>query len=314
MNNWKNEFIKELSQKSDVYYLTVVRTPNSTAPILYEVIDNEVQHSNELDCDLSEKYMDYFWDLQKPGIYILKYENAVLAEEKYISHYNVELFDADVCELLLFQEYGMEPVGDERKETLKASIKAEKIKETLVYACYLNDTEKILERLEKVSKAQLNKMLAYYGTPLGLCAENDNLEAFKAIAKKGADLNKVSLGERPLALAFINSPEIVLYIYENYREQFDKEVGKKRFGLAYQTRDLRVLELLKNYGCDMECAGANFPPLHNFADYNNLVGIQFFADNGANLNVLNVHKQTALDRAKNRNNTEAIELLEKLMR
>ncbi len=314
MGNWKEEFIKELSKKSEMYYLMVVRTPNSTAPILYEVIDNEVKHSNELDWDLSDKYMDCFCDLRKPGIYIFKYENAVLVEEKYISHYNVELFCEDVCELLLFQEYGVEPVEDERKETLKASIRAEKIKETLVYACYLNDTEKILERLEKATKAQLNKMLAYYGTPLGLCAENDNLEAFKAIAEKGADLNKVSLGERPLALAFINSPEIVLYIYENYREQFDKEVGKKGFRLAYKTKDLRVLELLRDYGCDMECKGANFPPLHNFADYNNLVGIQFFADNGANLNVLNAHKQTALDRARNMNSTEAVELLEKLMR
>ncbi len=43
-----------------------------------------------------------------------------------------------------------------------------------------------------------------------------------------------------------------------------------------------------------------------------MVAIQYFADQGANLNVLNVHKQTALDRARNNGNEEAIALLEKL--
>ena len=256
--------------------------------------------------------MDYFWELEETGVHIFRYEKGELAEEKYISHYNVELFDGDACELILFQEYGLNPVEDERKEVLKASVKAEKIKDTLVYACYLNDTDKILSCLNKISKAQLNKRLNYYGTPLGICAQNNNVEAFKAITEAGADLNKVSLAFRPLKIAFESSPEIVFYIYENYREQFDKEVKAEGFGLTARTTDLRIFNLLKDYGCDMECAGASFPPLHNFVDYGNVVGIKFFAEHGANFKTLNVHKQTALDRARRKADEELIKMLEPL--
>lgn len=66
-------------------------------------------------------------------------------------------------------------------------------------------------------------------------------------------------------------------------------------------------------GCDMVCNKKQFPPLLNFADYNNVVGIQFLADNGVSMDVVNNYGQTALERAKGKRNTEAIELLEKLM-
>ena len=48
----------------------------------------------------------------------------------------------------------------------------------MVYACYINDTDLILERVEKAGNAELNKKFQYVGTPLGLCAENNNLTAF----------------------------------------------------------------------------------------------------------------------------------------
>lgn len=78
-------------------------------------------------------------------------------------------------------------------------------------------------------KGQLNKKMQYYGTPLGICAKNNNVDAFIAIVEKGADLNKVSLADRPLKIAFRYSPDIVFYIYENYREQFMKEIAKEGF-------------------------------------------------------------------------------------
>lgn len=182
-----------------------------------------------------------------------------------------------------------------------------------MYACYLNDTEQIMSCLSNGNKAQLNKVLQYYGTPLGICAQNDNLAAFQAIAGQGADLNKASLGERPLKIAFRYSPDIVRYIYENHREQFDKEVKSEGFLLACHTTDVGLLQLLKDCGCDMECKGKPFPPLHSFADYNNVVGIQFLADQGVNLHVLNNQKQTALDRAKSGRKQKAVQLLERLM-
>lgn len=308
-NCWYNKLVLELSKDINEYFLIIIRTNYSTSPILYEITESEAKHCNQLDRELFDKYLGDL-DSLECGLHIFKYLNGTLADKKLIIHYNVELFNDDVCELTLFQEYGINPYGETRKQVLQKSLKAEKIKQTLVYACFINDNDKIFKCLEKTSKAQLNKKLQYHGTPLGFCAKNNNLAAFKAIAEQGADINKISLAETPLQIAFTYSYDIVLYIYENYREQFDKEVKKHGFTIACQSTDVRLFELLKNEGCNMECAGARFPPLHNFADYNNLAGIRYFAEQGANFNVLNNYKQTALDRAKRRNNTEAVELLE----
>lgn len=310
--NWYEKFVQEFSSESNEYFLMIIVTAHSMSPVLYANIDGEVKHSNQLDSTLFQKYKESFLTLKEPGIHIFKYQNKTFTENKLISHYNPELFNPDACELILFQEYGLNPLDEDRKQVLQTSLKAEKIKQTLVYACYLNDTDKILNCLKTCTNAQLNKKLEYCGTPLGLCARNNNLQAFQAIAKKGADLNKISLAERPLEIAFQHSANIVFYIYENHREEFDKEIQKKGFGIACHTKNIELLELLRNEGCDMVCAGANFPPLHNFADYNNVVGIQFLANQGVDLKLQNKLHQTALERARERNNHEAIQLLMQL--
>jgi len=310
---WYETMIDDFSKDIDEYFITVTSTSNSYTAIVYEVINNEIVHSPQMNKAFFDKYKAFF-DLcrAEKGIRIFRYNKGILIDKKYISHYNVELFNNDICELIIYQEYGMYPAKDDRKEVLQTSIKAEKIKDTLVYACYINDTEKIFKCLEKCSKAQLNKNLEYTGTPLGLCAENNNLTAFKAIVENGADLSKKSLGSSPLEIAFRYSPEIVRYISENHREQFEKEVSKAGFSMALHTTDIELFDLIRDCGCDMECEGKSFPPLHNFVDYNNVVGIQYLADHGANLNILNKNKQTALERANGRN-IEAVELLKKLM-
>lgn len=313
MANWYEEFINDITRERDEYFLMLTVTENAHSPILYEVIDGEVKHCNQLNRKLTDKYFDDFQTITKPGVHIFRYQDHILSEQRVITHYNFELFNNNLCELLLFQEYGLYPVGDRSKAELQESIKAEKIKETLVYACYLNDTEKIMACLEKAKRSQLNKKMQYYGTPLGICAKNNNVEAFKAIVEKGADLDKVSLADRPLKIAFRYSPDIVFYIYENYREQFMKEIAKEGFSIACHTTDVRLLQLLKDHGCDMNCDRKQFPPLLNFADYNNVVGIRFLAEHGANLHVVNNYKQTALDRAKERQHEEAIQLLKELL-
>ena len=312
-NNWAENFIKDIPKKSDEYFLMVVRTSRSIAPILYEIKDGMAEHSNDLNDEIFDKYIQYWENNKETGLYIYRYINQSLSEHKIISHYNRELFDEELCYLVLNQEYGLVPVRECDKEQLKKSIKAEKIKDSLVYACYINDTNLILERVEKAGNAGLNKKFQYVGTPLGLCAENDNLVAFKAIVEKGADLNKTSLCDRPLRIAFQYSPDIVRYIYENHREQFEKEVKRDGFSIALYCKDRELLNLIKEMGCDMVCAKKQFPPLHNFADYNNTVGIQFLYDNGVSLDTLNVHGQTALERAERGGKKEAAELLRKLM-
>lgn len=311
--NWQDVFINDIPRESNEYFLMLNLSKNSVSPILYKVVNGEIEHSNDLNTQVFNKYLNYWQAMTEYGLHIYQYINHSLNEHKLITHYNFELSNKSLCELTLFQEYNLYPANDTGKKELTNSIKAEKIKDTLVYACYLNDTDKIMSCLEKANKGQLNKKLQYVGTPLGICAQNNNLEAFIAIAEKGADINKASLAYRPLKIAFQYSPDIVKYIYEHHKDQFMKEVNQEGFSIACQTTDISLLEILRDLGCDMIGNKKPFPPLLNFADYNNIVGIQFLHDNGAKMDVVNNHGQTALDRAKKQGNVEAIDLLMKLL-
>ena len=97
------------------------------------------------------------------------------------------------------------------------------------------------------------------------------------------------------------------------KELFAKIVSDNRDKIALYCKDRALLDILKDMGCDMVCAKKQFPPLHNFADYNNTVGIQYLYDNGVSLDTLNVHGQTALERAERFEKKEVAELLKKLM-
>lgn len=63
----------------------------------------------------------------------------------------------------------------------------------MVYAFYLNDSDKIMKYLEKTNKTPLNKKLQYTDSLLEIWAENNILESFKTIAEKGADIRKIFL-------------------------------------------------------------------------------------------------------------------------
>lgn len=309
--NWENQ-IETVLPKNQIIILAIVTTKHSFTYQTYEVTNNqEIKHVSlfdELDPYLTPLFDEY---IKTTGMRIYKYENQKLTDTKYISHYNIELFTTEAIQLNIYQQYGYTSDEEDDKQELEKSIKAEKIKNTLVYACYLNDTEKILEKLEKPSKTALNKRLKYYGTPLGICAENNNLEAFKALCENGADLNKISLAYTPLYIAFRSSIQIIKYVHDNHFEQFQKEIQKLGLTIAGKTQNIEIIELVSQYVTDLECENAEFPPLHTFADFNNTVGLQFLLDKGINPNIKNKYKQTALDRAKQFDNKEAIQLLEK---
>lgn len=80
--------------------------------------------------------------------------------------------------------------------------------------------------------------------------------------------------------------------------------------ILYYTRDVRVLQLLKDLGCDLCGDGQKFPPLHTFVDHENPVGVRFLLDNGVDINLKNKFGQTALERAKRNGLSEMIALLE----
>lgn len=307
------EFAQDRTDGGDAV-IAVINFAQSCSISLYRINGNEIESDNEALTDddaFSEIQMGAFDNFAK-GIHLFQFLRGKCVDRRHIPHFNPELLYKGADYLTIWQEYGLEPQNDGYKKELEGAIKAEKIKNTLVYACYENDNDKIMHCLknEKLSKSQLNKVLELCGTPLILCAKNDNLPAFKALVEKGADLGKkFSGGETPLRTALNHSYDIVMYIFVNYRGQFDKEVTK--FTYAAYSKDVRVLQLLKEQGLDMNCTGSKFPPLHTFADYGNLVGIKFLLDNGVDINLRNQLGQTALERAERAGMKEAVELLKK---
>jgi|GEM_PF-1255683 len=307
VDNLVNDIVRYIN--IDKFCYLIEATENSFTSGLYEFDSNGAKYSNKTVTvfkTFSQRIQEL---LHGKGILLIWVDFKAKPMLKFISHYNKELFTTDVFELIIFQELGIEPSDYERKQVLNTSLEAETIKNTLVYACYENKTDKILDILKKARKADLDKRLEYVGTPLGLCARNNNITAFKSIADAGAKISKVSLADTPLAIAFTYSSDIVKFIYSSFRAQFDKEVLRKGFGIAVHTKDIELLQLLLECGCDVNCHGKPFPPLHNYADFNNIIGLKFLIENGADINTKNQYKQTPIDRAKARNNQEAIEFL-----
>ena len=229
--------------------------------------------------------------------------------EKLITQYNPELFSSDLLELILFQEYNLKPLDEYQQAALEKSIKQEKIKNTLVWACYINDKAEFYKRLEKASKSQLDKNMKCVGTPLGLCAAHDDLEGFKMLLDKGANLLKKSFVSTPIQIAFSCSDDIVFYLLENYKDEVIAAIQKEGFLLACGNTNKSILETVYNLGADLIGDDPCFPNLHNFADANNVVGLEFLLDKGVDINLKNKNNKTALDRAIMQHNQEAIDFL-----
>lgn len=215
--NWQDCFAHEARFQHGIFYLMIISTHNTCSPLLYEVKEKYFSHSNLLDAQLFETYRGFLTTLTEKGIHCYQIEKGKCLSHEILQNKHPELYDTDICEIILYQTYGLEPANAHRKDILKQHLKkSDNLQQSLVYQCYINDTARILEAVKKATKKQLNQKLEYVGTPLGICAQNDNFEAFQAIAEKGADLNKQSLSNTPLALAFTHSPAIVHYIYEHY--------------------------------------------------------------------------------------------------
>lgn len=290
----------------------VIKTKNSFSKALYKINgtfiiseNEEISAHSDFD-ELSWDGYDYFED----GIHLYRFSGGECIDMRHIPHFVPETFVAGAQELAIYQEYGLEPENEYERKCLEDAKKAEKIKDSLVWACYTKNREKAKDFLEspKLKAAQLNKVLKLEGTPLIICAKNDDLELFKAIVDKGADLTKkISCEGTPLMTAFRFSYDIVKYIFDEHREQFDKEV--KDFHCAIYSQDIRTFELLKNLGLDYICEGERFPILHSCVDAENLIGVKFLLDNGVDIELKNKMGQTALDRAEGENRTEIIEFL-----
>jgi len=313
MNNLENlvdAIINEPMLSERTYAYLILGTENSFTSGYFAISENEFDYDGSITVALFNKYTDEIQELmQGKGVLCIQVDAGQLVEHCLVKDINPELFDSDLLELIVHQRYHLEPAEQERKEVLQKSLKAEKIKQTLVFACYMNDIERIRELVTKARKSDLDKVLQYSGTSLQFCSKYNNLEAFRLLAEKGASVGKRAFSQTPLEIAFKHSSDIVNYIAFEFPDIYQKEVNKKGFGIAFHCKDEALLADILRRGFDVNQEKKSFPPLHSFADYNNSVGIKFLLSHGANIECRNQHKQTALHRAIGRENVAAIEML-----
>ncbi len=304
-----HEIFKRINRRDFVYIIKA--TSNSYTSGLYEIKDELIDYSNET-VEIFKTFSNLIQErLKGIGLFLIYQDEQNKLRTKSIKYYNPELFDKDLFELTIFQEFGFKPSEIERQGILEQSLKKESVKETLVYACYENNTDKILRLTKNAKKTQLDRKLEYTGTPLGLCVENKNVASFKAIAKAGATLSKKSLAFTPLQLAFKHSSEIVEYIHLNHKEVFEKEVSKQGFYIVADSTEIKMINLVYDFGADLNKYDKAFPHLHNFVDRNNITGIEFCLQKGVDINMKDSQGRTALDKAIMRGHKESIEYLQK---
>ncbi|MFW1859254.1 ankyrin repeat domain-containing protein [Acinetobacter defluvii] len=209
------------------------------------------------------------------------------------------------------QTYDVTPSDEERKIQLQTSLQEEKIKQTLVYACYLNLVDQIDFLLsKKINKSELNRNLKGVGTPLGLSIESNNIKLAKKLLELGAGPKKKSFAYTPLELAFRYSDEMVFYFFDHFKEYFIKTVTQKGLAIAGLNQNAEIYKLLINLGCDPLGKDPVFQMPHVFVDYNNLYGLQFLAEYGIDMKHKNKYKETAFQRAQKQGKTELIDYLE----
>lgn len=299
VNNLKiiPDFIFMMNKTSRLRYATLYETDKSKFKNL-EAPDNffhelhDAMNNNELD----------------EGIY-----SYCSVDKKIIHHtdYNPELFWDDAMELILYQTYAVTPFDTERNAQLEESLRQEKIKKTLVYACYLNLADEInLLLSKKIGKGELNRNLKGKGTPLGLSIQKNNTDLAKKLLELGADPKKKSFVYTPLELAFIHSDEMVFYFFDHYKEYFIKAVTQKGFAIAGRNQNSEIYNLLIDLGCNPLGKDPTLPMPHVFVDHNNLYGLQFLAKYGINMEHKSKYKETAFERARRQEKTELISFFE----
>ncbi len=292
--------------------ISVISYRQSCTLGLYWINDKNITSGNET-IVAHPDHLELIWggfEAFDNGIYLFRFKDSSCTDKRHIKIFNTERLLKGSHFLAIYQEFGLLPTEKLYKQQLEESLRAESIKNTLVWACYTGDDEMIRLHLSnpRLPKSQLNKYMKLAGTPLTLCAKNDDIDSFKELVKKGADLDKKVAGEdSPLLTAFKYSYEIVMYIYENHREQFKKEV--KDFSCLNVRSDIRLYQLLKDAGCDFLCEGRAYPLLHIYARNNNVYGVKFLLENGIDIGLKNRFDETALDVAEQEGSKEAAELL-----
>ncbi len=257
----------------------------------FKIINNEVVYASEPYRQIGTRtgnsetndFVKIILDTVEEGFYIIRFNNKKCTDFKYYAHYNLEVdsYNHAISFLMIYLEYNIFPGNEDAKKELENSLIKEKLKETLVYACYENNMDKIKKYLESAERRDFGKCF-YSQTPLMFCAENDNLEAFKMLIDTGANIKQVFNQSCALEVAIAYSKDITMYIYENFYEYFKKKVTKEGFSLAVHCHDTSIFKLFKDCGVSLEGKNKKTPNLHKFAIYNNVEGVRFLIENGVN--------------------------------
>ncbi len=257
---WAEKLIEKL-QYDD--YIMILNTNQKIDMKLFHVIGNEYTDScNEAFNNSSEESQAIYCEWKDHLIWMsnndrklraYRYEHGKLVETRELDTklYRWSIYKFFVTEAILHEEFGLMPQDSKRKEGFAAALaEAEQYKKTLFYACYINDTAAIIERAKTAKKSELNFFSEdELATPAMLCAKNDNLEGFKALAEAGADLITAKRGYfHPLAEACQNSPAIMRYVFDNYPDVFDARFKGWKHS-AFACNDWSLIEdMFRRYG------------------------------------------------------------------
>lgn len=275
-------------------YILILDTNSCVSMQLYRVIGSEYERSYEMNNSRFGKtppfkrWEDTFkWMMDNDqALRAYRYENGKLTEIRELSKqvYDSWVYEGCVNAVILRDEFGLKPKDEKAKADFAANLaKAEKFRQTLVYACYVDDRSAILERAKTASKTALNETFEYFGTPLTFCAKHDFPEGFRIIAERGGDITKQIVGGTvsPIGEALAHSPSITLYIAQEHPETFDTH--HKNWNHCYELArcsDTRVWDILfRRWGAEgMEAL--YFTYLLDQSNVN-LTMIQYLIEHGA---------------------------------
>ena len=312
IENWECAIKDEMKRKypSDIVFITLYKgNSNSVFIHSHRVVDgNKIA---TMFFNTEEKELFNSLNLGKEEIYLAKFENGEFIEKSIWD----ELIPKEYYEInelvYIYKKYNLMSKADYKKVELALKRESE-FKDKLVYFCYKNDTTKILEHLNVADETELNQQVKFIGTPLELCALNNNLECFKAIVEKGADIRVNTRKYDTLYNAFKYSPDIATYIYEKHNDYFKEAISEKGYFIYCYSENLDLFNLVKQAGGNPNLIVDGYPSIYSFIETDNIVAVKFLIENGADINMLDKKNRTMLDYAKGEKAKNVLKLLKSM--
>lgn len=130
--------VKESAKDCEAVLVVTNSGGQSCSEGLYIIEGDTIEYTDTLifHPDYNNLVWDFFKHFEK-GIHLLRFSGGECIDRRHIRYFNPERLFGGIEYLALYQEYGLEPTDERSKNSLAESLKAEKIKDTLVWACYI---------------------------------------------------------------------------------------------------------------------------------------------------------------------------------